>query len=145
MEGNVANGDGARLSRAIHEAYNSREFAGPESSISDTFTWNVVPFGAGSKGVAGYREVMETWSSAFPDSTVDTTHLIDGGDTGAIQFVFRGTHNGPLQTPTGPIAPTGRSVEVSVCNVFHTQGGKVTEANSYFDAATMMRQLGLAP
>ncbi|MEA3213881.1 MAG: hypothetical protein QOJ19_37 [Acidimicrobiia bacterium] len=42
----MANGDGARLSRAIHEAYNSREFAGPESSISDTFTWNVVPFGA---------------------------------------------------------------------------------------------------
>lgn len=37
------------------------------------------PFGACEKGVAGYPEVMEAaWSTGFPDSTVDTTTLIDG-------------------------------------------------------------------
>jgi steroid delta-isomerase-like uncharacterized protein len=141
----MANGDGARLGEAIHDAYNSRDFASADSSISDDFTWTVVPFGAGSSGVAGYREVMETWSTGFPDSKAETTSLIDGGDEGVIQFIFRGTHNGPLQTPNGEIPPTGRSVEISVCNVWKASGGKVVSGHSYFDAATLMRQLGLAP
>jgi hypothetical protein len=55
----MANGEGAKLAQAIHDSYNSRDLSGPESSIGDDFTWTAVPFGAGSKGVAGYREVIE--------------------------------------------------------------------------------------
>jgi predicted ester cyclase len=139
----VAN-EGMKLGQAVHEAYNSRKFSGPEATISDDFTWTVVAFGApGSKGVAGYREVMEGWSTAFPDSTVNTTAVIEGVDSEAIQFFFRGTHNGTLATPNGELAPTGRSVDISVCNVYRARNGKLVEAYSYFDAATLMRQLGL--
>jgi predicted ester cyclase len=140
---NVAN-EGAKLGQAVHEAYNKREFAGPEASISDDFTWTVVAFGApGAKGVAGYREVMDGWTSAFPDSTVDTTAVTEGVDSEAIQFFFRGTHNGVLATPNGELAPTGRAVDIPVCNVYRVRNGQLVEAYSYFDAATLMRQLGL--
>jgi len=133
----------AKFGRTIHDAYNSRDFSGPESSIADDFTWTVMPFGSGSKGVAGYREVMETWSTAFPDSTADPTTVIEGGEYEVVLFSFHGTHNGPLPTPTGELAPTGRSVDIPVCNVYRARNGMVTEACSYFDAATLLRQLGV--
>jgi len=136
--------DAAELGRATHAAYDKRDFAGPEPRIADSFTWTVVPFGTGSAGVAGYREVMETWSTAFPDSTATPTAVIDGGDQAAIEFVFSGTHNGVLPTPNGDVEPTGQRLELDVCNVFRAVDGRLVECRSYFDAATLMRQLGLA-
>jgi predicted ester cyclase len=141
----MAINDGANLGRLVHAAYDKREFALAEGSIAETFTWRVVPFGTGSAGVAGYREVMEAWSSAFPDSTATPVKIIEGGDQAAIEFMFSGTHDGVLSTPTGDVAPTGKKVDISVCNVYRCADGKLIEAHSYFDAATMMRQLGLMP
>ena len=86
---------------------------------------------------------MQAWSTGFPDSRVDTTSLIDGGDYGVVQFIFRGTHTGPFRGPTGEIPPTGRAMEIPACNIWRTRHGKLVEAHTYFDAATMMRQLGL--
>ena len=135
--------DAAELGRAAHAAYDKRDFSGPEATIADTFTWTVVPFGTGSAGVAGSREVMETWSTAFSDSTATPTAVIEGGDQAAIEFLFSGTHDGVLPTPDGGIEPTGQRVELDVCNVFRALDGKLVECRSYFDAATLMRQLGL--
>lgn len=62
-----------------------------------------------------------------------------------VQFDFRGTHTGPLQGPNGEIPPTGRAVDVPVCDVFQLRNGKAVGVHSYFDAATLMTQLGLLP
>ncbi len=139
----MAGQDGVRIAQLINDAYNSRDFARPEELIAEDFAWTFVAFGATSTGVAGYREVMQAWATGFPDSRVDLTSLIDGGDYGVAQFMFRGTHTGPFRGPTGEISPTGRSVEIPGCNIWRTQNGKLVEGHSYFDAATMMRQLGL--
>jgi ketosteroid isomerase-like protein len=44
---------------------------------------------------------------------------------------------------TGEIAATGRRAEVQCIEVFRFRGGKITESKLYFDAATLMSQLGL--
>ena len=139
----MAGQDGARIAQLIHDAYNSRDFAKPEELIAEGFAWTFVAFGATFTGVAGYREAMQAWATGFPDSQVDTTSLIDGGDYGVIQFMFRGTQTGPFRGPAGEIPPTGRSIEIPACNIWRTQNGKLIEAHTYFDAATLMRQLGL--
>ncbi len=114
----MAGQDGLKFAQAVHDAYNKRDFAAAESLISEDFTWTVIPFGTPSRGVAGYRQVMRDWSTGFPDSQVVTTTEIDGGDYGVIEFIFRGTHNGLLNAPTGAIPPTGRAIEMLVCNVW---------------------------
>lgn len=62
-----------------------------------------------------------------------------------VEFMGRGTHTGPLHTPTGDVPATGRRVDLPFCDVHRIEDGKITNGRSYFDLATMMRQLGLMP
>jgi predicted ester cyclase len=62
--------------------------------------------------------------------------------TAVVEFWGRGTHTGPLETPKGTIPPTGRRVEWQLCFVYDVHHGKVHHVREYFDAATLMAQLG---
>jgi hypothetical protein len=47
--------------------------------------------------------------------------------------------------PKGPIAPTGKRIEIRACNVVEiAESGKTKLQRQYFDMATMLQQLGLA-
>jgi hypothetical protein len=47
-----------------------------------------------------------------------------------------------LQTPGGPIAPTGRKIEVRGCVVMEMEGDKAKLQRHYFDMVTLFEQLG---
>lgn len=51
----------------------------------------------------------------------------------------RGVHHGELMG----MAPTGKSVDLFVCNVCEVRDGKVYREREYFDAMAMMTQLGV--
>jgi len=84
--------------------------------------------------------VAETYTNAFPDLDFEIRRQYSPSDDVAImEFTGRGTHHGELEG----IAPTGKRVEVVVCNVVETRDGKVHREREYYDALTMMRQLGV--
>ena len=60
-----------------------------------------------------------------------------------LELTWKGTHKGPLQTPKGPIAPTGKSIEVRAANVFEIAGDKASLQRQYFDMATLLQQIGV--
>jgi hypothetical protein len=126
--------DAADLGRAAHAAYDKRDFSGPEATIADSFTWTIVPFGTGSAGVAGYREVMEAWSTAFSDSTATPTAVIEGGDQAAIEFVFSGTHDGVF-----PPRMAMLSRPVSGWNLMYAMSSAPSTANSWSVGAISTR------
>ena len=64
------------------------------------------------------------------------------GETVVLEVTWRGTHTGPLQTPRGPLAPTGRRIELRACMALEVAGDRVRVQRQYFDMATMMEQLG---
>jgi limonene-1,2-epoxide hydrolase len=43
------------------------------------------------------------------------------------------------------VPPTQNSEEVSFCDVYEIRDGRVARWRTYFDAATMMGQLGVLP
>jgi hypothetical protein len=47
--------------------------------------------------------------------------------------------------PAGPIAPTQKKLDLKFCEFFRIKDGLVSEGHTYFDAATLMRQLGVSP
>jgi len=61
------------------------------------------------------------------------------------EFTGRGTHTGVLKGPTGEIPASGRRVEMSFVEFYRLHNGKISEGRIYFDAATMMAQLGISP
>jgi hypothetical protein len=45
------------------------------------------------------------------------TNQVASEDQVVSEFTLPGTHDGPLQTPTGEIPPTGRAIELQVVEV----------------------------
>ena len=135
--------DNETLVRAVYDAYNDRAFDRVRDLVTDDVELVNVAFGETFRGPEGQRQFMENWAAAFPDSRIEVTKVIDGGDSVVVEFTGRGTHTGPLRAPAGEIAPTRKRVEVKFCEVHEVENGKIARGRSYFDSATMLRQLGL--
>lgn len=88
---------------------------------------------------------MLAYLTAFPDGRFDVRHSHEAGDTIIVEGVYRGTQTGPLEGPGGTIPPTGRELAVPYCDVLRVRDGKLVEHRVYWDQATFMAQLGLAP
>lgn len=135
--------DTSSLVREIYAAYNDRQFDRAAELVTDDFVFTMVPTGQTLNGPDGMRQFLQTWATGFPESAVEITNVIAGEDWATVEYTGRGVHSGPLQTPTGEIPATGRSAELQFCDVFRVRDGKLSEGRTYFDMATMMRQLGL--
>lgn len=98
------------------------------------------------KGRDAIEQDMVELFRAFPDVTVTVGPLLHDGETFAGEYVLRGTHQGPLASPGGEIAATGKpfSNNGAVFSKFNADG-LVSEERRYYDVAGLMVQLGLAP
>ncbi|NCR15926.1 MAG: ester cyclase [Microcystis aeruginosa LL13-03] len=103
------------------------------------------PIGSFTGGEA-YREWMLMHFRALPDFTHEIWGLsAESGQTLAFELHATGTHTGPLVLPSGEIAPTGRTLDVSAVDVWRFEDGLIVEYHLYFDLFDFLRQLGLAP
>lgn len=88
-------------------------------------------------------DYLQIWMTAFPDASIDLQRMVATADAVMTEFIGRGTHTGVMQTPDGPIAPTGRKVEIPFVDCFDVRDGKIVRGRNYFDVAGFMRQLGI--
>lgn len=132
------------LVRNIYAHWNERHFEKNSANATADVQWLNVATGQVFKGLKEYLQFQQAWATAFPDARVEILRVIASEDSAAVEFVGRGTHNGVLKTPAGDIAATGKKVEIYFCDVFEFRNGKIAAGRTYFDAATMLRQLGLA-
>jgi steroid delta-isomerase-like uncharacterized protein len=131
------------IAQNIHPLWTNREFDRILSEmIAEDVEWTTVPTGETFRGHEGFRQFMEGWSDAFPDGRAEDTNVYVGEDFAVTEFVGRGTHTGTLRTPAGEIPPTERSVEWPLCEVYQIRDGKIVRGRTYFDAATLMDQMG---
>ena len=87
----------------------------------------------------GVARLADFLLPAIPDMQLDLEDIVAEGGKVAVRLVIRGTHRGDL----AGIAPTGRSLEVSVLDLFHLRDGKLSEHWALFDNLGMLRQLGV--
>ena len=131
------------IAQNIHPLWTNREFDRILSEmIAEDVEWTTVPTSETFRGHEGFRQFMEGWSDAFPDGRAEDTNVYVGEDFAVTEFVGRGTHTGTLRTPAGEIPPTEHSVEWPLCEVYQIRDGKIVRGRTYFDAATLMDQLG---
>lgn len=85
--------------------------------------------------------------AAFSDLKMQVTKTIEEGDaSGAGEFRFSGTHDGPLITPMGDIPATHRKMDLRGAAFVTMNGqGEITEERRYYDTGQIMQQLGLMP
>ena len=73
------------------------------------------------------------------DMRLDLEDVVAENGKVAVRLTIRGTHRDDL----ADIAPTGRSIQVGVLNLFYLHDGKLSKHWALFDNLGMLRQLGV--
>jgi steroid delta-isomerase-like uncharacterized protein len=92
-------------------------------------------------GPEGMRQFVQIYRGAFPDVRLTIEDLIAEGDKVVSRWTATGTHKGELMG----IAPTGKRVTVTGCDIAQYQNGKIVEAWASYDMLGMLQQLGVVP
>ena len=133
------------LTNAITTAYNAHEL----SKVVQFFKPDIVlmtPDAGALRGREQATEYHRTFLQAFPDAKVEVVAKHDAGDTTIDEWIFHGTHTGPLALPSGETIPaTGKRVSVRGVDVVSYAGGGVATYHAYFDQVQFLTALGLMP
>lgn len=124
--------------RGIYAAFNDKDV----TAISELYEPDAQMTSHAFNQTMPARDYMQNWLTAFPDGQIEVINMVATGEWCVAEFIGRGTQTGPLQTPEGVLEPSGQRVEINMCELMRVRNGKVTEARSYFDAATFLTQLG---
>jgi steroid delta-isomerase-like uncharacterized protein len=135
--------ENAAIGRTILDAYNARDFDRFDGVIASDAEYRNVATGDVFRGAEGMKQYQRNWATAFPESQIEVRNLVACGETVTMEYIGRGKQTGPLNTPQGTIPPTGRDVELALCDVLTVRGGKITGGRTYYDVASLMRQLGM--
>jgi hypothetical protein len=65
--------------------------------------------------------------TGLADVSIEVLKVVEAPGHVAVAFIQRGCHVGPLSTPLGELAATGRTVEARVIDILTLVDGKVTE------------------
>lgn len=137
--------ENASVIQALFDTFNTGDLAGASSLVTQDFELVDLAAGYTFHGPDGLLQWFQGFLTAGPDAKAEIFNTIVENDWVATEHVGRFTHTGPLVTPGGEIAPTGRRVEIHIAEFYQMKDGKIRQLRAYYDAATMLRQLGLMP
>lgn len=103
---------------------------------ADPVPVNGVPLSA-----AAMVERARAMHRAFADIQADVVSQVETSDYLAVVLRQRGRHVGPLATPLGEIAPTGRVIEVQIIDVLKLENGRITDIRMISDQLGLLLQL----
>ena len=101
--------------------------------------YEIIPTGDVYDGAEEVMRYFEDSRAAFPDQRNELIALHHADDGVIVEFELRGTHEGPLRG----IPATGREFSCRTAAFFLFEGDRLVCERVYFDAATIMSQLGL--
>ena len=94
-----------------------------------------------AEGADAYLEIVKGTKQAFPDFTGTIEATATAADTVAQRIVWEGTHTGVLETPVGPMPPSGNRVRVVSSAWSRFEGDTIREIHFHIDALTLREQV----
>jgi len=126
------------------ELYNARDLDG----VMDLYAEDAVqlmPDGT-FEGRSAIRDRLAKELDAFSDIAHRYVSYVEQGDAFADEWVFVGTHTGPVVLPDGTeLPPTGKRVEMPGMELVKMRDSKIVVDNLYYDNLAVAGQLGLLP
>ena len=123
-------------------AYNDKNWDKVKAAFAENGIYDEKATSRRVQGVGKILEVWQGWAKAIPDSKATFVGEYASGDTAIIEVVWKGTHTGALEAPTGTIPPSNKPIELPACQVVKVENGKVKSFTHYFDMATLLTQIG---
>ncbi len=122
--------------RVFDDVINARNWDHAEWFIAP----NVVDHTAPSwmpPGIAGVKQELIAWFSAFPDSHFEIDDMIAQGDRVTVRWTVNGTQEGIFRD----IPPTGKHITMSGIDEVRIAFGQIVEHWGYPDLMSLMAQL----
>ena len=95
-------------------------------------------------GLEENRADMQNWLSTFSNMKVESLNHVESGDMVATEMKMTGVNTGDMPMPDGTSIPaTGKTVEMTGCQVVQFKDGKMIKSTQYYNMMAMMAQLGL--
>jgi steroid delta-isomerase-like uncharacterized protein len=130
--------------KATIVGYNRKDWAAVRAAAAPGFVYEEFGTQRRLQGIDDVLAAWRGWATAIPDSKATVHSEYVSGNTVVFELTWRGTHTGPLQTPRGVIAPTGKTIDLPACQVVEIAGDKTKAVRHYFDMATLLQQLGVS-
>jgi len=128
---------GAALAEKWIAAWNSHLPDKMLPLFTDDVFYEDVAFGEVSHGSAELRKFFLSELDGVPDLELKLVRANIHGDHGTIEWTFSGTDKG--------VYKTGKKFSVRGVSVIDLRDGKISRNIDYYDAATIMRQVGTLP
>ena len=126
--------------RFYDEAFNKKNRAAIDEFIDPNQVDHAAPPGTPG-GLAGAKQTIGMYLTAFPDLHFTVEDMIAEGDKLVARLTVRGTQQGAFMG----IPPTGKHVTVTAIDISRMAGGKSVEHWIEMDTLGMMQQLGVIP
>jgi steroid delta-isomerase-like uncharacterized protein len=122
-------------------AWSSHDTEKVLSLFTDDCVYEDVTFGAINHGKKELRAFADGVFAGVPDFKVELTARFVAGPQAGMEWVMSGTHKGDF--PGMPA--TGKRFSIRGVTILELQAGKIRRNSDYWDAANVMRQVGLLP
>ena len=126
--------------RFYDEVFNKKNRAAIDEFIDPNHVDHAAPPGTPG-GLAGAKQTIGMYLTAFPDLHFTVEDMIAEGDKLVARLTVRGTQQGAFMG----IPPTGKHVTVTAIDISRMAGGKSVEHWIEMDTLGMMQQLGVIP
>ena len=127
----------SRVAESFIAAWNSHEVEKVIPVFTNDVLYEDVTFGAVNHGSAELRKFATSIFAAVPDVRFDLVNSTVDRKHGTIEWVFTGTDRG--------LYKTGKRFSVRGVSVIDLRGGRISRNLDFYDAASIMRQIGLWP
>ena len=143
QEGHVAKGDQEKIeaAKAPVLAYNEKNWKDLWYAVDPGIVYIEVDTRKRLVGVKHFTACMQEWATAFPDSKITIRNAYPVAHSVVLEVTWTGTHAGPLESPGGTIAPTGKKINFPAILVVEMEAEKPTAMTHFYGVATMQHQL----
>ena len=127
------------------EAFNRGDWDEIRARYAPGFVYEETGTGRRVEGADEVIRALQAWKTALPDVTGEVVGVAADGDTAVLEIVWRGTHAGPLATPSGELPASGRRIETRATMWQRYDGELMVHQRHYLDQFTFLTQLGVLP
>lgn len=128
-----------QIVREHMESENTHDFDVTFATFAEHPRYEIVPTAEIYDGQAEVSRYYQETRAAFPDQRNELIALYHADDAVIVEFWLRGTHEGEFRG----VPPTGKSFECRMTAFFIFEDERLVCERVYFDAATILTQLGL--
>src|SRR5919202_4223313 len=111
------------IRRLVSEVWGKGDLAAVDTLLAPSFVDHAAALGGGASDIAGFKEQVREFRSAFPDGSTQIDDLIAEDDKVVLRWTDGGTHRGPFMG----VAPTGKRVSLTGIDIYRLADSKIVE------------------